>query len=95
VPNSNPLTDLSGEDINNHLHALHPQRVINGIYSYVQDDGKNYMTDITQTLNNVKEIYDQITEDNDVFFIIDKWRKSLQLYHDELYYKHRIMKGMT
>jgi hypothetical protein len=72
VPNSNPLTDLSGEDINYHLHALHPQRNINGIYCYVQDDGKNYMTDITQTLNNAKEIYDQITEDNDAFFIIDK-----------------------
>jgi uncharacterized protein (DUF169 family) len=31
--------------------------------------------------------HDQITEDNDVFFIIDKWKKSLQLYHDELYNK--------
>jgi hypothetical protein len=45
------------------------------------------MTDITETLNNVKEIYDQITEDNHTFFIIDKWKKSLQLYHDELYNK--------
>jgi predicted AlkP superfamily pyrophosphatase or phosphodiesterase len=64
------------------MHYIH-----RGIYCYVQDDGKNYMTDITQTLNNVKEIYDQITEDDDAFFIIDKWKKSLQLCHDELYNK--------
>jgi hypothetical protein len=46
------------------------------------------MTDITQTLNNVKEVYGQITEDNEAFFIINKWKKSLQLYHDELYKKN-------
>jgi len=45
------------------------------------------MTDITQTLNNVKEIYDQITEDNHAFYIIDKWEKSLHLCHDDLYNK--------
>jgi hypothetical protein len=79
------ITTLKLEDINNHLHALHPQRFIKGIYCYVQGDGKNSMTIISQTLNNVKEIYDQITEDNDVFFIIDEWKKSLQLYHDKLF----------
>jgi hypothetical protein len=69
------------------------------IYIYISgpsgEKASGGLTDIIQTLNNVKEIYDQITEDNDVFFSINKWRKSLQLYHDELYNKHRIKKDMT
>jgi hypothetical protein len=54
---------------------------------FIQDEGKNYITDIYTSLNNVREIYDQFAKDSEDLFLVDKWKYSLKLFHDELYNK--------
>jgi hypothetical protein len=70
VSNSNPLAGKTGEEINHFLHALHPQRYIDNVYTYIQEDDKNYMTDIYQSLCNLNEIFQQLTEDSEALFFL-------------------------
>jgi hypothetical protein len=87
VSDSNPLAGKTGEQINEFLHALHPQRNIDNVYTYIQEDDKNYMIDIYQSLCNLNEIFQELTEDNEALFLVEKWIKSLQKFHDELHKK--------
>ncbi len=43
------------------------------------------MTDIYTSLNNIEDIYDQFAKDSEDLFLVDKWKHSLQLFHNELY----------
>ena len=43
------------------------------------------MTDISQSLYNLREIYHQFTADTENISLLNKRRKSSQFFHDELY----------